>query len=49
MEEVEKLCDRLELTRYSQQDLHVDTFEFCNNDVEQYFTVRVCFQSAVTE
>lgn len=49
MEEVEKLCDRLELTRYSQQDLHVDTFEFCNNDVEQYFTVLVCFQSAVPE
>lgn len=31
MEEVEKLCDRLELTRYS-QDLLVDSFEFGNDD-----------------
>lgn len=30
MEEVEKLCDRLELTRYS-QDLLVDSFEFGND------------------
>lgn len=32
MEEVEKLCDRLELTRYS-QDLLVDSFEFGNDDL----------------